>query len=167
MKHQGFSLIELIMVLTVIAILSVVSFIALDPYKGIKLDAATRKIAADVEYARSLALTTAKWHGIGFDVAPANKYSVYKTDGSTDEPIENPAKLGTDFIVLTWNDLGRVKINSAAIGGGQKIEFSPLGAPYNDKNGSALATPGIITLEYSGITRRIEITPNTGKISIL
>lgn len=201
MKRKGFSIIELIAIMLIIGIMSVVGFVALDPYKGIKLDAATKKIATDIEYAQSLSISTSRWHGIKFypalqvvpitvlktgpvyyfespawaQITPVtikpvplkqNQYEVYETDGTTDTIIENPAKLGANFIVKPWRDLGRVKIKSINIGGGRKVEFSPLGVPYNDKNGSAITTTGVITIEYSGLTRMIEITPDSGRISI-
>ena len=166
MKIRGFTVIELVVIIAVIGILSVVGFIALNPYKGIKLEAAARKVAADLQYNRNLALSTAGWYGVSFEVDPSNTYRAYETDGATDTPIENPAQVGKDFVVDLHDYYSGVTINSVNIAGGNKVEFHPLGTPYDDKNGSPIATTGIITIGYAGLTRTVQITPNTGRISI-
>ena len=168
MKRKAFSLPELIIMLVIMGILAVVSFVALDPYRGIKLDAGAKKLKADLQYTRNLALSTAKWYGVTFEVDPVNTYTIYETDGSTDTPIENPAKLGTNFIVDIHNYYSGVKIDSVDIDGVDivKVVFHPRGIPYKDRGGSLIATQATITLEYRGITREVVITPNTGRISV-
>ena len=157
MKRKAFSLPELIVMLVIMGILAVVSFVALDPYRGIKLDAGAKKVAADLQYIRNLALSTAKWSGISFEVDPVNTYTAYETDGSTYTPIENPAKLGTNFVVDIHNYYSGIKIDSVDIDGGSKVEFHPLGRPYNDRTGSPIATQATITLEYRGINRSCDV----------
>ncbi|MFH1347333.1 MAG: hypothetical protein ABIH22_01455 [Candidatus Margulisiibacteriota bacterium] len=166
MKRNGFNLIELVVILIVVGIVAIISFVALNPYKGVKLDAGAKKVAADLQYIRNLALSTAKWYGIRFEADPVNTYTVYETDGTTDTVIENPANLGKDFIIDLNAYYSGIIIESVNIGGGSKIEFHPLGKPYTDKNGSALSSAGSIILEYSGITKEITITPNTGRIDV-
>lgn len=167
MKNKGFTVIELVTILVVVGIMAVFAFIALNPHKGVKLDAAAKKVAADLMYTRNLAFSTAKWYGVSFEVEPANTYTVYETDGITDTVIPNPSQPGRDFVVDLYDYYEGVSINSVNIGGGSKVEFSPLGIPYNDKSGSAITGTGVVTIEYSGLTKTIQITPNTGRISVL
>ena len=166
MKKRGFTTLEFVVVLVVMLIVSVFVAIALNPYRAVKLDAAAQKVKTDLLYTRNLALSTAKWCGVSFEVDPVNIYTVFETDGVTDKEIENPSQFGTDFVVDLYDYYSGVKINSVNIGGGNKVEFHPLGDPYDDRLGSALTVTGAITLEYSGLTKTILITPNTGRTSI-
>ena len=100
-------------------------------------------------------------YGIGldeWDILHRNKNSAYLG--------RSPAQVGKNFVVDLHDYYSGVTINSVNIAGGNKVEFHPLGIPYDDKNGSPIATTGIITIGYAGLTRTIEITPNTGRISI-
>ena len=166
MKKKGFTLVELITVITVMIILVAVGFITLDPYKAVKLDAAAKKVAMDLRYAQNLALSTVKWLGISFEADPLNTYTVYQTDGMIDSVIENPSELGKDFIVDLFDYFGGVKISNVNFGGGNKIEFNPLGVPYDDKNGSTLTEEAVVALSYRGLAKEIRITPNTGRVYI-
>ena len=164
MKRNGFNLIELVVILVIIGITGVVALIAFNPYKGIKLDAGAKKVLADLQYVRNLALSTAKWYGVIFEVDPVNTYTVYETDGTTDTVIKNPSNLGKDFIIDLNNYYGGIIISSVDIGGGNKVEFHPLGKPYADKNGSAIVSAGSIIISFAGTTKEVAITPNTGRI---
>ncbi len=166
MRNKGFVLIELVVIMIIIGILAVFAMVALNPYREVKLDAAAQKVVADLLYTRNLALSTAKWYGVSFEVDPINTYTIYQTDGTTDTVIENPSQLGKDFIVDLYDYYSGVTINSVNIGGGNKLEFHPLGTPYNDKNGSAETVTGLVTIEYSGLTKTIQITPNTGRTTV-
>ncbi|OGC34506.1 hypothetical protein A2462_04385 [candidate division WOR-1 bacterium RIFOXYC2_FULL_41_25] len=97
----------------------------------------------------------------------ANNYQIYQTDGLVDTILFNPSHLKSDFVVNLDHYFAGVVISDVSIpGGGDKIEFSPLGAPYNDRNGSVLTAEAVITLQYKGLTKQIRITPNTGKVYI-
>jgi prepilin-type N-terminal cleavage/methylation domain-containing protein len=166
MKRRGFSLIELVILLVILGIISVVAFIRLDPYKGIKLDAGAKKVAADLQTVRNLSLSLAKWYGVSFEVDPVNTYTVYETTGTLDAVIENPAQPGKNFQVALGSYYDGIKILSVNISGGNKVEFHPAGAPYNDKNGAPIVAIGRIVLGFSGVTKEVNISPNTGEINI-
>lgn len=166
MLRRAFTLIEMIMVMLIIGILSVVVIISLNPYKGINLDTAAKKVAYDLDYTRNYAISMAKWHGVSFEVDPSNTYRVYQTDGVSDTIIEDPGRPGKNFVVNLPSYFGGIKIFSVNIAGGNKVEFSPLGVPYSDRSGSAISTTGMVTLEYSSLKKTIMINPNTGRITV-
>jgi hypothetical protein len=167
MRRVGFTTVELIMIVVVIGIMSIFVMIsAINPYRAVKVDAAAKKVAADLQCARNLAISTAKWYGISFELDPLNTYRVYVTDGITDEVIEDPARLGKNYIVNLHDYYDGVKILAVNIESGSKLEFHPLGIPYNDRGGSEISLTGMISLEFSGRTRTIQIIPDTGRVRI-
>jgi hypothetical protein len=99
-------------------------------------------------------------------VDPVNTYTIYQIEGTIETIVDDPSNLGKDFIIDVSNYYENVRIAGVNIGGGNKIEFNPLGTPYDDKEGSAITLTGSITLEYSGMNKLIQITPNTGRIII-
>lgn len=165
MRSRGFTAIELIVILVIVGILSVFVFITLDPYKGIKLNAAAHKVAADVRYARDLAMSTTDWHGVKFQVDPVNQYNVYTTTGTVDANVEDPAKFGSDLVVDLNSNYGII-ISSVNLAGGSQVEFDPYGAPHDDKNGSAFTSSGNIVLGIDSQTKTITITATAGVVSI-
>ncbi len=165
MKKRGFTIIEVVVVMVIMGILAFFAFLAINPYREVKLDAAAKKVAADLLFAKNLALSTSKWYGVSFEADPVNTYRVYLKEDSTDIPVEDPSQLGKDFVVDLHDYYSGVRIASASIGGGNKVEFHPLGTPYNYKGGSAIASTGEVTLNYGGYTKTIYIMPRTGRIT--
>jgi hypothetical protein len=153
--------------LAVIGIISVsILMSVMNPYKAVRVEAAAKKVAADIQFAQNLAVSTSKWYGIKFEADPVNAYTIYETDGTTDQVIEDPAHAGKDFVVNLSDYYDGVKILGVDIGSGGKIEFHPLGIPYNDKTGSEIALTGVVSVGASGKTKFIHIIPNTGRTSI-
>lgn len=165
-RRYGFTLIELVIIIVIIAITAVVASVSLNPSKSIKIDTAAKKIVNDLQYCRSMALTQSKWYGISFQTSPSNSYTVYQTDGLSDTTLDDPSKPGTNYMINVSDEFGGVAISAADMGGGSKVEFSPLGVPFTDRLGSSINQAGTITLVYSGQVRTITITPNTGFISV-
>lgn len=165
-NRRGFTLIEAASVIIILIILAIGSFVYIGFTNGIKLDAAAQKMAADIRYAQSRAMSYTVWHGVIFNVNPANTYSVYSTDGTTDTAVDDPAKFGSNLTVDV-NALYGATINSVYIQeGGNQIEFSPLGAPWTDKNGLILSSEASVVLGLGSQTKTVTITPNTGKVNI-
>lgn len=161
-NSRGFTLIELLMTMMVIVFISAYVFLSLNPYRGVKLEAAAKKVAGDLNYTRNLAMIMTGWYGVTFEANPNNSYTVYLTDGTTDSTIINPS--GGLFGVNINQYYNGILISGVNISGGKKVEFNPLGTPYLDKNGAAISTEAVITLSFQGATKTVRITPNTGRI---
>ena len=155
-------MIELIMVIVLLSIVAVVAFISIASFQTHHLYAAAEKVAGDLRYAKNLALTSTKWHGVYFNVA-GDTYRLYETDGTVDTNLLDLQDPGQDFIVDLSDDYQGVTISSVNIDGGTKVEFDPYGVPWTDKTGSATASIGAITLS-DNVT--VLIAPETGRIYI-
>lgn len=163
---RGFTIIELVMVTVVTGALAVVAMIAIwGAMTSFKIDAAATKVISDLRYAQHLARTYNGWYGVDFSIDPDNHYDVYATDGSTDTAVQNPANR-TENLQIDVEDEYGVTISAVNIAGGDKVEFNPLGTPYDDKLGSKLSTAGTITLTHGASTRIVQIIPNTGKAEL-
>jgi len=129
-----------------------------------QLNSAANKLASDLRYAQSLAAGTAVWYGVSFEVNPTNQYTIYTTTGTVDTVIEDPAKFGSGFVVNTNTTFG-VTLD-ASIGGGKKVEFSPIGTPYTDKSASGISAEGVVTLSKGTATKTVRITATTGRVYV-
>ncbi|MFC1571385.1 Tfp pilus assembly protein FimT/FimU [Candidatus Margulisiibacteriota bacterium] len=166
MKSQrAFTLIELVMVIALLGILAVASFVAIGSFQSQHLNAAAERVAADLRYAKNLALTKTVWHGVIYNTG-TEVYEIYQTDGTTDTLIKKPEDLNQDFSVDLDNDYDGVGISSADIDSGSKVEFDPYGVPFTDKNGNAITSVGIITLSGGGSSVTVRIAPETGRVYI-
>ncbi len=162
------------MVISLLGVVATVAFISISSYKTHHLYAAAERIAADIRYAKNLALTTAKWHGVLF---AANHYSIYETDGATDTTIKSLMSPAANYVVDLSLEYHDVSIAALVNLGSSKVEFSPHGVPYHDKNGAALGLTGEVVLAGVGAGGggcacggasylSVYISPQTGRIYI-
>lgn len=208
-RCRAWTLIELVMVIAILGIVSVVAFINISSYRTHHLYAAAERVADDLRYAKNLALTTTKWHGVLFfeaevgliepgkrgaayafgpppptptttvttttlpsGVPPSsltlgvNQYAIFETDGTTDTIIKKPEDPDQDYVVDLSADYQGVNITSVDIDDIGRVEFSPLGVPYTDKNASPISSTGIITLSSGGASVTVRIAPESGRIYV-
>jgi len=174
--RRGHTLIELILTLVIIAIMAAGAFISIESYKSLRLDAAAKRMASDLDYVRNLALSTAKWYRVDFAIEPNNIYQVYDASWGGNNPIDDPSNPGTDFVVNLNDSYNGVKIVALNLGVAPfdlpaDVYFNPLGVPYAAYSDPILPVDvgGQITLQYgddAALQKIIQITPNTGRISI-
>jgi len=177
--RQGHTLIELVITILIIAIMAAGAFISIESYKSLRLDAAAKRMASDLDYARNLALSTAKWYRVDFAVEPNNMYQVYNTTGLVENPVDNPIEdpsSGNNFVVNLNDSYNGVKIVALSLGVGlpdipTDVYFNPLGVPYANYGDPILPVGdnGQIVLQYGDdeeMQKTVLITPNTGRISI-
>lgn len=152
--------------IAILAILSVGAFIYIGFQQGVKLEAAAEKLAADLRYAQSQAMSYTLWHGVSFELNPTNSYTVYRTNGTTDTPIDDPAKFGSPLTVNVHDKFGVIISSVNLEGGAHKVEFNGLGRPYTDYSGWIVSQEGVVVLSLGSSTKTITITPQTGKVAI-
>lgn len=162
----GFTLIEAIVVMAVMVVLSVVAVGVLwSSLTTYQFNAATARVLNDIRYAQQQARVRNGWYGIQFQTGSASTYHVYWTDGSTDTDVASPVNPSTTLTVNLDSEYS-VGISAVSIGGGDKVEFSPMGVPYLDKTGAALTSAGTITLTAGGSNRVIQVLAETGRAEV-
>lgn len=172
-RLAGFSLIEMLLVLAFIAILAAIAMPSMEPAVVDQLRATARIVAADLAYARSLAVGNNSTYRITFDLSK-NRYVLQHsgTNGALDalpkSPFSSPGDPADRHIVALDDlphvgspvQLAGVLSGAAALG---NVEFGPLGQTIN-------VQPTTIWLRAGrGDQARyisLEVNPVTGMVSI-
>ena len=157
LNNDGFTLIEIIAVVVIIAIAALLALPMMSSASGTQLRAAADMIAADIEYAKSMAISRQKPYTVIFDTA-SDSYSVKNESGVV---IAHPAKAGFQYIVNFKSDsrLNKVDIVEANFGSSNRVAFTYpyLGSPANG---------GVVTLSTGMATLKVNVEPVTGFVSI-
>lgn len=164
----GFSLIEII---TVILILSIAALMAVPMFSSaanVQVRTAANVIAADLEYAKNLAITTQEAHFVTFNTA-TEAYDVRKIS-DTANPIGHPTKSGAQFVTELSTDTRTSKVDIVTADfdavSNNTITFDYLGGPYSGQGTASPLNSGTITLESEGFTMTVTVEPITGYITV-
>jgi len=162
MNHKAFTLIEILIVVALLAIAGLMVVPMMSSAASMQIYSAANMIAADLEYAKSMAISRGQNFSVAFDKT-AETYQIKDQTGSV---IPHPVKKGFNYVIDFRNDrrLNRVDIFDADFDATNEVKFHYLGSPYNG-NGTALNS-GVISLQAAGITKTIRVEPVTGYISI-
>ncbi len=158
----GFTLVEIIIVVVIIGIAAMVVVPMMNSAAGMQIKSAANMIAADMEYAKSMAISRQQYYSVVFNITE-DRYEIHDAGGSV---IRHPVKKGFDYVVDFRGDsrLDRVDIAAANFDSTSEVKFDYLGSPY-DSGGSPLNS-GIVTLETGDFSITISVEPMTGFISI-
>lgn len=161
----GFTLIEVIVVVVILAIVALMAVPMFSSAADIQLKAAANMIAADLEYAKSMAISRQQRYSVVFS-STTDSYEVQDSAGDVIPHPINPGDLAIAF--PSDSRLNQVEIVSADFdpGSAETITFDYLGSPYS---GSPPGTPlisGTITLQADSFTMTIIIEPITGYVTI-
>jgi len=165
----GFTLIEILIVVVLIGIAAMIAVPMMSSAASMQIRSAANMIAADLEYAKSMAISRGQNYSVVF-YKDDESYSI-KVEGS-ETPIQHPVKKGFPYTVNFASDsrLDRVDIVNADFDAdpSQTITFDYLGSPYSGTGGSKspLLNEGSIELQADGFTKTISIKAVTGYISI-
>ena len=165
-QRSGFTLVE---ILVVVIILALAMYAAVPMFSGaaeMRLQSAANMVAADIEYAKSMAISRQQQYGLIFYPDTES----YKVVDQNSNEIPHPVKLGFNYNFDFTKDsrLSQVDLVSADFSDGTStshtVKFDYLGSPYIGSGGAM--NSGTITLQAGGVTATIIIEPVTGYIRI-
>lgn len=164
---SGFTLVETMIVIVILGIAAAIAVPLMSSAAGMQIRSAANMIAADLEYAKSMAISRGQVYWVVFDVAN----EAYQIQDANDTVIEHPINRGSDYSVDFANDgrLDRVNIASVTLNPtGYRIGFDYLGSPYSRASGATYSNlnAGTITLQAGGTTKTVTVEPVTGFISV-
>lgn len=162
----GFTAIELVAVLVVVAALAAMTVPALASLGTSRAAAAARQVQRDLGYSRQRAVATGTRTWVVFEPS-AERYSVLAESQSmpgraSATVLADPAS-GRDFVQeLSTGALAATGIVSASFDGAPEIGFDWIGAPLNSAE-SPLAGVGTVALS-GGWT--VSVAPTTGLVTL-
>jgi prepilin-type N-terminal cleavage/methylation domain-containing protein len=161
--RRGFTLIELMVVIVILAIAAAVVVPMASSAGSMQLRAAANMVAADLEYAKSMAISRGQMYSVVF-YKTTETYQV--VDQQTGIVIPHPVKKGFNYIVDFRSDgrLSQVDIADVSFDLSSGVIFDYLGSPYN--GGGAPLNNGVVTLQAGGVTKTVRVEPVTGFITI-
>lgn len=166
-KNSGFTLIEILIVVMIIAIAAMIAVPMMTSAASVQIRSAANLIAADLEYAKSMAIGKGMDFAVVFD-KENESYQLFKVkdeDGSL-EMIENP--LTKELYEVKFSSdvrLDKVDIVDVDFDGTEKIRFDYMGNPKIGED-TYLQAQGVINLHAGGTNITIKVEPVTGFILI-
>ena len=160
-RSSGFTLVEIIVVVVIISIAAVIAIPMLSSAADMQIRSAANIIAADMEYAKSMAISRQKSYSVIFNVND-NSYEIHDSDGV----ISHPVNASGNFIVNFNNEsrLDRVVISAVDFNSDLTVIFDYLGSPFDA--GNVPLNSGQVTLEADGVTVKVNVEPVTGYITV-
>ena len=161
--REGFTLLEIIVVVVILAIAAAMVVPMMSSGAQTKVLAAAQMLAADMEYAKSMAITRGRVYRVTFDEA-GESYQLEDQDGAV---LAHPVNKGFNYVFdFDGSRLDGVQIEGADFDGTTmtQVRFDSLGSPYNG-DGDPLNS-GVITLRAGAWTQTIRVEPVTGIITL-
>jgi prepilin-type N-terminal cleavage/methylation domain-containing protein len=163
----GFTLIEIVIVVVIIAIAAMMAIPMMTSAGSFQIRSAANIIAADLEYAKTIAISKGQSFSVVFDITTES----YRIDDQSGSIIVHPVKKGFYYAVDFRNDgrLSKVDIENVVFdpGSNSTITFDYLGSPYSGSGTSTPLNSGVISLRVGQMTATINVEPVTGFISIV
>ncbi|MCE5186318.1 MAG: prepilin-type N-terminal cleavage/methylation domain-containing protein [Planctomycetaceae bacterium] len=164
---SGFTLIELIVVIVILSIAALVAVPMMSSAADMQVRSAANRIAADMDYAKNLAMTHQKAYTLVFNPS-AESYDLRET--ATDAVISDPMRTSESYAINFTADsrLSQVDIVSADFDSdvSNAVTFNYVGCPYRGKGLTDALAVGRITLRADNFTLYVDIEPVTGYVTI-
>ena len=151
----GFTLLEVLIVVVIIGIAALAAIPMMSSAGGVQIRSASNMIAADLEYAKSMAISRGQNYAVVFD----KNAETYRIEDQNGNVIAHPVKKGFDYVIDLANDgLEKVDILDVDFASASKVTFDCLGSPDNGGNVSLKAGSVTVTVTVETITGYIYIT---------
>ncbi len=181
MQKKGFTLIELVITIVVLAVIATTFFLRHQDNDGIKVFNAAERVAADIRYMRSLAISESRYFGVQFSyyAGPGGiaSFLVYIDDSGNlayyTDPTHNTGNSG--ICLLTSSDLGGVAFGPNAVDGTMYyfIVFDHEGKPMVGQNSgfkiiNLVPLPDVYSIVFNkgSSYKQVRIKPNTGEVRV-
>ncbi|MHC4757418.1 MAG: GspH/FimT family protein [Planctomycetota bacterium] len=154
-SRGGYTLLEIMIVIGIIMIAAAMVVPMMSSAGSIQLRSAANIVAADLEYAKSIAITQGENFKVVFEPL-TERYRIEDTAGNV---VSHPVKKGFDYVMdfTTEGSLNQVTISSVSFNTSTEVQFDCLGSPSEG---------GTVTLEANGEVMTVNVEPVTGFISI-
>jgi prepilin-type N-terminal cleavage/methylation domain-containing protein len=164
-RFIGFTMIEILIVVVILAISALVAVPMFSSAADMQVRSAANMIAADLDYARGLAITRQKNYTLVF--APSTES--YQLKDSAGTVITNPVNGGSFTVNFSSESrLSQVNIVTANFDSdaSNAVTFNYLGTPYRGTGTSTVLNAGRITLTAGDFTLYVDVEPMTGYVTI-
>lgn len=160
-NQAGFTIIEILMVVVILSIAAMIVVPALSSAADMQVRSAANAIAADLDYARGLAITHQKNYSVIFDAA-TESYEIQDADGVITNPLTNQP---FSWDIDADSRLRQVDVDDADFDGDDSVTFDYLGAPFV---GGVAMDSGLITLQDKNAAFKlyVKVEPATGYVTI-
>lgn len=170
-RARGYTLIEVLVVVTVMGIAGAVVVPSMSGANTLKVQAAVRSVVADVTFAQMDALAYQEPRGIVFDV-DANRYTLVSITGDevdlAADALYDPKGPGQRYVMnLDDHDFGGARITDLDLNGGDTLIFDELGGPVAAAGSDEISSGGSITLDSANGRFRIDIAAFTGRVTVV
>ena len=165
----GFTLVELLIVIAIIMIAALTAIPMMSSAASVQIRSAANMIAADLEYAKSMAISRGQNYSVVFDTT-AESYQIFEDQSGTLVLIKHPVKKGF-YYEINFSTDGRLnKVDIVEVdfdpGSDNTITFDYFGSPYSGPGISSPLNSGVISLQAGETTTTVTVEAVTGYISI-
>lgn len=173
---SAFTLIEIIVVVVILAVAALIAVPMMSSAADMQVRGASNRLAADMEYAKNMAITHQHPFTVVFDTSVGSSgYAIQRRNADDNlETILNPiSQQSFDVRYASERSLNRVRVIRADFTGADattagSVTFDYLGTPHSGLRASNMLNSGEIELRDTGgnLTLTVVVEPMTGYISI-